>query len=340
MTPPSSPLLSIIIPVYNGEKYLRPTLESIMTQPGVGRCEIIAVNDGSTDRSSKILSDFKSRYPNIRVIDKANEGVSIARNRGMEEARGRYILFMDADDMLHSRALSIIFPILEADSPDILVWGYSTFYNRPKEAPLPSVAPMSLKAQEAFNTLMDRGCGVGLWLKAFRRELIQELSFIPGMTFGEDMFFGWKAILLAKSILFIDLPLYLYRQTASNATSRYHKALYESYANAFADLRAFIDSKRLMTPALDADLDYHFARRIPALTAMEIKAPYSREEQEKSLRRVIEDQHISSALASDSRLRGRIYLLARDGNIPAMLSDARSAARKEKLLYPLKRLLK
>lgn len=340
MTATSSPLLSIIIPVYNAERYLCRTLDSITSQSLFEYCEIIAVNDGSRDKSLAIIEDFSSRFGNIRIIDKANEGVSVARNRGLDEARGTYCLFIDADDILHPEALDIIIPALSSATPDILVWNYAPFYTRPKTTHIVPPEPEGLSGPEAFNILMERGCGVGLWLKAFSRQLISGLGFIPGMTFGEDMFFGWKAMLLADRVMFIDTPLYLYRQTDTNATSRFHPALYESYTSAFDDLRRFITEHGLDNDGLERDLDYHFARRLPALASMEIKAPYGREQQTSHFKTVLEDGHISRALRSDPRLRGRIYDLAREGRADAILADARSQARKEKLLFPIKRLIK
>lgn len=340
MTGTDSPLLSIIIPVFNGEKYLRRTLDSITSQCFFDDCEVIAVNDGSRDSSLAILRDFSSRYDNIIIIDKANEGVSVARNRGLDEARGTYCLFIDADDLLHPDALDIILPILSSDTPDILVWNYAPFYSRPRTTHVISPVHENLRGSEAFNILMARGCGVGLWLKAFSRRLISGLGFIPGMTFGEDMFFGWKAMLLADRVIFIDTPLYLYRQTDSNATSRFHPSLYESYASAFDDLRSFASEHGLLDDELQRDLDYHFTRRLPALASMEIKAPYGRPGQLVHLKKALADGHISGALRSDPRLKGHIYDLAREGRVDEILSEARSRARKEKLLFPIKRLIK
>lgn len=91
--------LSLIIPVYNVERYLPMCLESVVQQ-GLEDYEAILVDDGSTDGSSKICDEYAARYPQFRVIHQENQGLALARNRGISEARGEYILFLDSDDFL------------------------------------------------------------------------------------------------------------------------------------------------------------------------------------------------------------------------------------------------
>ncbi|MCM1028062.1 MAG: glycosyltransferase [Pseudoflavonifractor sp.] len=336
-----TPLLSIIIPVYNAEKYLRETIDCIITQPAFSRCELLLINDGSRDGSLAIMREYEEVHPGICVIDKPNEGVSITRNRGIAEARGEYINFIDSDDLLHPQALEIITGMLEDKRPDILVWNFTAFYSKPKTHPLPLPAHAeSLPHKEAFNTLMRHGCAVSLGIKAFRRECLKGVEFIPGMAYGEDMFFCWKAILMASTIEYAPLPLYLYRQSGSGATSRYHANLYENYSNAFNDLSSFIDVHGMSSPALNRDLDYHLACRLPALIAMLTRSSLRKKAQEEKLLQILADSRICRALESDPRLKGKIYSLARDKQAARMLANARRAALKAKILNPLKRLLK
>lgn len=92
------PILTVIIPVYNGEKYVRRAAESVMTQPEGNQLEVLLVNDGSTDGSGEVCNTLAREYPNIRVIHKENGGVSRARNQGIENACGKYVGFLDCDD--------------------------------------------------------------------------------------------------------------------------------------------------------------------------------------------------------------------------------------------------
>ena len=98
--------LSIIIPVYNGEGYIEPCLGSVMRQSGIDKHEIIVVNDGSTDNTQKVLQKFTKKHQNIRVINQKNSGVSVARNNGIRASHGKYITFIDCDDMVGLKAES------------------------------------------------------------------------------------------------------------------------------------------------------------------------------------------------------------------------------------------
>lgn len=337
------PLISIIIPVYNVEKFLRPSLDSIIVQD-TSDCEILLINDGSKDGSLSVLRQYESKYKNIRIIDKANEGVSATRNRGLDECKGEYFYFMDSDDILHPQLFSLLKMEIEASHPDIVVWDYTTFYTKPKYAAVPSklkVEDVQNDHKEAFNYLMANGSAVSLCNKAIRRCLVSKrIRIDPTMTYGEDMFFCWKAVLLADSIRFIRLPLYYYLQSGNGATNRFHPALYEHYRKAFDDIRLFVEQQEIANAAVLASIDYHFACRIPALTCMEIRAPYSREKQVAHLQHVLQDEYIQRGLLANPQLNAKLFALARDNEVSAMLKVARIASIKSKLLYPLKKLLK
>lgn len=102
-----APLVSVVVPVYNAEPYLRECLDSLFGQT-LKEIEIIAVDDGSTDGSGKILDEFAARDRRLKVIHQENAGVSAARNRGIKAARGRYLTFVDADDRIDRQALGYL----------------------------------------------------------------------------------------------------------------------------------------------------------------------------------------------------------------------------------------
>lgn len=338
-----NPIISIIIPVYNAEKFLRPSLDSIFVQD-TSDCEILLINDGSKDASLSVLRQYESRYQNIRIIDKANEGVSATRNRGLDECKGEYFYFMDSDDILHPQLLSLLRKEIEASHPDIVVWDYNTFYTKPKYTVVPSkikVENVQNSHKEAFNYLMAHSSAVSLCNKAIRWNLVGKIIRIDStMTYGEDMFFCWKTILLADSIRFIRLPLYYYLQSNNGATNHFHPALYEHYRKAFDDMCLFVEHQGMANADVLASIDYHFACRIPILTSMEIRAPYNSEKRIAHLQRVLQDEYIQRGLSANPQLNGKLFALARNNEVSAMLKIARIASIKLKLLYPLKKLLK
>lgn len=338
------PLLSIIIPVYNAEKYLRSTLDSVFCQDYARECEVLLVNDGSTDSSLAIMQEYADRYENINIVEKANEGVSAARNCGIERAGGSYLFFMDADDVLSPYFFSTILPLLRDESLDILAWKYATFYRRPTFAHVGEVRPQTIQndknSNSAFNFLMQAGIATSPCTKVFRREILKGIRFDCKMSFGEDMFFCWRAILLANRIEFLNRPLYYYRQSGHGAVARYHAGLYENYRASFEAMLEFIRENGLACQSLEKDVRYHFACRLQSLTLMETRAPYSRKMQETRLLNIINDSLVRQALDEDSRLTAPIYEWARKRDARRMLSHTRMDSLKSKILFPIKKILK
>lgn len=339
-----TPVISIIVPVYNVAKYLHETLENITAQQRFNDCELILINDGSTDNSLDIIRDCERKFENVHVINKCNEGVSVTRNKGIEKAIGEYIYFMDADDLLHPQTISIVINEIETSNADIVTWNFTTFYTVPRFSKISAINFESIDNSDrrAFNYLTEKGCAVSLWNKAIRRTLFENpiIRLIPGMSYGEDMFVSWKCILKAKSIKYLNQPLYYYRQTGNSAVSRFHPNLYETYSLAFDDLKAFIVNNHLSSDVLMKDLDYHFAQRLPSLTMMESRAPYSLSQKKSHLTQILQDEYIIRSLSSDSRLVGDIYDLARNQNVEKMLKKVKIDSYKSKILLPLKKLLK
>ena len=111
-------LISVIVPVYNGESYLRSCIESIENQT-YQKLEIIIINDGSTDSTGKVCVELKENYENIRIITTEDEGVSAARNAGLDLAKGALITFVDADDRLRPRTLEILSDVLRKTGSDM-----------------------------------------------------------------------------------------------------------------------------------------------------------------------------------------------------------------------------
>ena len=338
-------LLSIIIPVYNAARYLRQALDSVLSQ-SFKDYEIILINDGSTDDSLDILEEY-AKNSSARIINKANEGVSAARNRGILEAKGKYLFFMDADDLLHPDFLSLMTGIATNNKAEIVVCDYTTFYSKPKYAHIPKgleAKRVDNDTKQAFDTLADKGRATSLCNKLFPN-LLQgghpPIFLDEKMSFGEDMFFCWKYLLITQDVFLIEAPLYLYRQTSSGATTRYHDKLYENYRRASEDIESFAESNGLLASPIHQSVVYHLTRRLPALTSMENRAPYSFDEKVYHLGKVIDDELIQEGLTVfATELTAPLYEFARNKNCAAMLKYVKRNELKRRLLFPIKRLVK
>lgn len=181
--------VSIIVPVYNAEKYVERCLRSLLEQT-YGNTEIIIVDDGSTDGSGQICDAFALKYDKIKKVHVENSGVSAARNRGMDEAEGDFFAFVDADDYLEKDVIAHLVKLLEETDSDIAGCEFHTFSEGMAEGILPSekITVEVLDGKE----FIEKGILAGdtrCWAKLYTREAVANKRFEQGLTIGEDMLF-------------------------------------------------------------------------------------------------------------------------------------------------------
>lgn len=206
-------LISVIVPVYNVEKYLNRCVESICSQT-YDNLEIILVDDGSTDHSGSMCDDFAVTDKRISVVHKQNGGLSDARNAGMAVANGEYICFFDSDDWVEKDVLEKAQKALTESVADIAIWGFSKDFVDAQESVLrsetlnKSACVCSKANKEYFLFAEDSGLAmVGYaWNKLYRRSILveNELEFEKGVSLVEDMLFNAQAISAANAIVFVD----------------------------------------------------------------------------------------------------------------------------------------
>ena len=214
--------LSIIVPFYNVEKYIHSCIESLFRQ-GLGEeCfEIIAINDGSTDNSIQAIEDLLNGHRNIRIINSNKQGVSAARNTGIEKALGTYILFVDSDDLLIDNTLSVLLQEALKSRPDMLVADYVKMGDQQIESrkfqPSDSTF-ISTTGKELFLSQNPRACYI--WNKLYNRDFLNKnhLYFTPGIYF-EDIPFTTACCLNAESCIESTCLFYIYRQRSSSICS-------------------------------------------------------------------------------------------------------------------------
>lgn len=214
--------VSVIIPVFNVEKYLEECLESILAQ-SMKEIEIICVNDGSIDNSLNILRKYEAEYPQIKVLDQLNGGQSAARNRALSCASGEYVYFMDSDDLLTSRALEELYQVSSEKQLDILYFSGTSFFedkelakkhkgfvnNYYRKGDYTEVRD----GQKMLVTLIDNGdYFVSPCLQLIRRAFLDQnnLRFYEGII-HEDNCFSFQALLLAEKVFCVN-DIYFYRR--------------------------------------------------------------------------------------------------------------------------------
>lgn len=219
------PLLSIIIPVYNVEKYLDECLESIRQQ-AFSDYEVIMVDDGSRDSSADICRIFAETDGRFIFIHKENGGVSSARNAGLEATRGEWISFVDADDIVTSNYLTAFFG--SKPLADITFFGMKTMETDGSSKERIPQEAFANRREAAEDVMYRLKCGdpsdmLGYtWNKFFRASIIKKyrLRFVEGLRYREDEIFTLEYCRHISSVRVIEQPLYLYRIVESGLTNR------------------------------------------------------------------------------------------------------------------------
>ena len=210
-------LISVIVPVYNAEKYLQKCLDSILEQT-YKNLEIIIINDGSTDNSGQICQEYEKQDDRIVYIEKENSGVSDTRNAGMDRMTGPYVTFVDSDDWLEPNYVKFLYEKLIEHQADIVVGNYTSFNESnsvfyfhtsadyyEKVYDNKSVIPCLYDAKELLKSAL-----IVPWGKIYKKEIIANFRF-PIDRIGEDALFNLKALLGSKKVVYVNKSAYIYR---------------------------------------------------------------------------------------------------------------------------------
>ena len=236
MTEIEKPLISVIVPVYNVENYMRQCIDSLLKQT-LSNIEIILVDDGATDTSPKICDEYARRYSRIKVIHKLNGGLGSARNAGMKEARGKYIGFVDSDDYVSVKMYETLLDVAETNKADCAYCEFTRFWNDTVDVTKPPKKTIKVYSDKEILDayLLDRiGCspsekedcsyGASVNLGLFRSDVIQrsKVEFVSEREFiAEDMIFDIDFIPYCKKIVHTNEVLYFYRFNPDSLTTRY-----------------------------------------------------------------------------------------------------------------------
>ena len=219
-----NPLVSVIIPVYNVERYLARCLDSVLTQSYV-HMEVIAVNDGSTDQSAVLLEEYQKQYPELIVIHQKNQGLSAARNTGMVHASGTYVTFVDSDDYLHKQAVEVMVEAMEDGIDVVEMMVYEAYDDHVIEAGYQTPFAISnVDFDEHPEALLQ--IGMYAWAKLYRKEMIEALPFPVGLM-HEDNYFTGCLLPRLKKIKKIQAGGYYYYQRQNSITTAYNTNMYD-----------------------------------------------------------------------------------------------------------------
>lgn len=224
--------ISVIIPVYNVEHYLRRCVDSVLHQEKVS-LEIILVDDGSTDSSSKICDEYAANHPEVRCIHTQNAGPATAKNIGYDMALGKYIAFIDSDDEIKSNMFSQMIQLGNLHNADIVCCNYiqvdedgnisHTNYTDKEYV---------LTQEEALKAILIKDKIYSqCWTKIYKRQTMQEngVRNTEGLKTEEDFIYNIQAFACSKTVCIIDKPLYIYTHRSKSLSKDYYREHISQY---------------------------------------------------------------------------------------------------------------
>ena len=252
--------ISVIVPVYNCEKYLEACVNSILTQTHTD-LEVILVNDGSLDSSPKICDTFVEADARVQVIHQENRGVSAARNAGLALASGDLVSFIDGDDTLEPDMYQLLISYLEDPSVSIAHCGYKHVVGDEIRLVHDTKQIYEHNTEQALHCLVGQSLFVGsLWNKLYRKELLTGIRFREDLKINEDILFNFEAFRRAKRSVFADYAKYNYiahMDSSACFVTPSEKQLQDS-----CTVNAYIYEELKNNPALSDDAGQRYLRSL------------------------------------------------------------------------------
>ena len=263
------PKISVVIPVYNSAKYLRECLDSVVSQ-SFSDWEVVAVDDGSSDESPAILDEYAAKDSRIKVLHKANAGVSAARNDGLNVAVGEYVLFVDSDDWLEQDALRLMIDATSSSAVDVVIadhflWKengsesehhfFAKEFSTDSAAIIQDVQRMVL--YKGYSPYPSSDCSYmfsALWSKLIRRKLLVDngIRFSDALKLYEDGLVALQVFQHARSICYKRVPVYHYRVLNNSLCHINEQKLVADCANIVREVESFIQANGCETVLQDA----------------------------------------------------------------------------------------
>lgn len=271
--------ISIIIPAYNAEKYIERCIHSLVTQDmPTESYEAIVINDGSTDNTENIVKTLCEQYPFLHCISTVNSGLSASRNKGIEEAVGEYLLFLDADDSIHVNCLMNIYKEVSTNRLDMMLMNYCHILSDGSQ----TKASYHIERNDETvvtgkDFLIKRNYPPMIPLYAYRRLFIIENNLSLRSIGHEDEEFTPRSIYMAERIKYYPLKFYNYFQNSESFMNSYKESNFYDMIAAMHSLNDFKQMHR-DNPKVVAYFDNHIANRLLMIFKRSIRDGYTNQE--------------------------------------------------------------
>ncbi len=232
----STPCITVIVPVYNAEKYICECIESILNQT-FGDLELILVDDGSPDNCGKICDEYAEKDNRVRVFHQKNRGVSVARNLGIDNAQGEYITFVDSDDYILPYALELLYHDIVFSNADISCASGRKKCSNTIEALEKSKCIIWRDNDSVKKSLLDNGALYSSCRKLYKKEFLDDIRFEEGRKIHEDSFFVFCCCLKKPTFVLRNVYIYYYRNNPDSASHAH-------FSEKFFDILYFANRKQ------------------------------------------------------------------------------------------------
>lgn len=308
-------LVSIIIPVYNAEKYITRCINSILNQD-YSNYEIVLVNDGSSKQCETLLHQLAEKHKCIKLIDQKNQGVSVARNNGLKSSSGEWVVFIDADDYIAEDYLSTMIDNAQKYSADIVVSEYFTCIGQQKShSKFLNDCTIKCYGKENKVNLVKSciesrtyGCAQGPtnigvpWAKLYKRTAVSEVKFDSRLTHMEDTIFNINVLMCADKIVYVPKPLYYYEIHMDSAVHSVQKN-FELIAQCVVECLFEFETKYQLKKELHDAINY----KMFCLYYQCIKSQYIRNLEMKPYETIHNMRRISKTYKWDGKIHKDIY---------------------------------
>ena len=260
--------VSVIMPIYNAYDYLRPALDSVLDQT-LRELELVCIDDGSTDGSLQILKEYQKLDERVRIITENNAGPSIARNKGLARCRGKYVMFLDADDFYEPTLLESLYELAEAQELDIAVAGYDIYNSRRAkfEQRIPVeheevFADGAVTSKNEYPDVIFTSVANYVWNKLFNREFLVEkcLGFPEDIRVFEDVYFVMTSMAMATRVAKLNKVLVHHRIYSEQSKNKLFKKYYMQVPVLYKHVKEFLMHNGVYAPLSTSFLNYSTSR--------------------------------------------------------------------------------
>jgi glycosyltransferase EpsH len=310
--------ITIIVPTYNAEKFLRKALDSLLRQT-LQNIEIIIVNDGSTDSSGNIAEEYKKIDSRFRVIHKPNGGLSSSRNTGVIASRGKYVTFLDADDMIEPNAYEDLYNAAGQHDADVIIFGKSVVdsdYHKIFDMTINYDPNVVLTRKEIRNQILKdlvvSDLNASVLNKLFKRELISQFEFNEEWSIAEDYYFILHFFDIVESAIYIPNVYYQYVQINTNSLVR---SFHKNYIDIIESIQLYklskLSSWNLYTPEINSSLTtFYLSMIIKSINNVYSKtSTLTLTERYKLINKIVSRKSVKDALEQAPHLSKKLLLV-------------------------------